>query len=59
MDLRAWPSRCNPPWGSLRPGRAVPTSKHARNARDGRHRRVKTGDIRRPPHSHACSGRET
>eukprot|EP00965_Chrysotila_dentata_P129510 4281261-Pleurochrysis_carterae.AAC.1 len=58
-DLRAWPSKRNPPWGSPRPERSVLASKHARSAKDGRLRRMKTGDTRRPPRSHACFGRET
>eukprot|EP00965_Chrysotila_dentata_P037448 1245606-Pleurochrysis_carterae.AAC.1 len=57
--LRAWPSKCNPPWDSPRPGRAVLASIRARNARGEHRRRAKTGGIRRPPRSHACFGRET
>eukprot|EP00965_Chrysotila_dentata_P057219 1898370-Pleurochrysis_carterae.AAC.1 len=53
MALRAWPSKCTPPWGSPRPGRAVLAFIHARSARDERRRRAKTGDIRRPPRLHA------
>eukprot|EP00965_Chrysotila_dentata_P035393 1177542-Pleurochrysis_carterae.AAC.1 len=55
MARRVWPSICNPPWDSPRSGRAAPASTHARSAKDERHRRVRIGDIRRPPRSHACS----
>eukprot|EP00965_Chrysotila_dentata_P071031 2347144-Pleurochrysis_carterae.AAC.1 len=59
MALRAWPSRCNSPWDSPRPGRAVLAFIHARSARGGRRHHAKTGDIGRPPRSHACFGHET
>eukprot|EP00965_Chrysotila_dentata_P081224 2681435-Pleurochrysis_carterae.AAC.1 len=59
MVRRAWPSICNPPWDSPHPGRVALASIHARSARDGHRRRARTGDIRQPPRSHACCGRET